>query len=211
MNKEHPLDSSKTRPRSTSRQRLQRFRWWHLLGRARFYLDDTYAVDVRHWQNQSSGEVTAQLYYRGALQDEAKLPASFPVEGGVIEVAMSPYGMKRCHFVSDEAKKGQRPLTPDPASAEGRRARLERRHPLASRAIGAFSILLLLIGLVLLVQQVAVPLLQIPPIAARVGPVEAPISLPVWLNIAVAAITAAAASERALRLRYNWLLDGGGA
>lgn len=124
---------------------------------------------------------------------------------------MSQYGMKRCHFVSHEDKNEERPLTPDPASAEGRRARFERRHPIASRAIGAFLSLLLLIGLMLLVQQVAVPLLQIPPIAARVGPVEAPISLTVWLNIAVAATTAAAASERALRLRYNWLLDGGGA
>jgi hypothetical protein len=54
---------------------------------------------------------------------EAKLPASFPVEGGAIEVAMSAYGIKRCHYVP--ATGAPHPLTAGPASAEGRRARVD--------------------------------------------------------------------------------------
>ncbi|MEE3851767.1 hypothetical protein VZC37_15600 [Gordonia sp. LSe1-13] len=82
---------------------LQRFRWWQLPGRALFYLrcpdgrdHPDYAVDVRHWQNQASGDVTADLYRDGRHHASSTLPAAFPVEAGAIEVAMSGFGIKRC-------------------------------------------------------------------------------------------------------------------
>ncbi|MFG3257327.1 hypothetical protein [Streptomyces sp. NPDC048172] len=194
---------------------LRRFRWWQLPGRALFELALTedhgrtvrYDVDVRHWQNQSSGNVKAQLYRDGRLHAESKIPAVFPVPGGgTIEVAMSGFGIKRCHHVAADG--AERQLTPHPASAEGRRARLDRDHPALSRWIGLCSLSALLVGVGLLVLQIAEPVSEIPPVAARVGSFESPVRLPLWLNIALGAATAMASVERALRLRYHWLLDG---
>jgi hypothetical protein len=192
---------------------LQRFRWWQLLGRALFYLRlardgrrTVYAVDVRHWQNQSSGNVKAHLYLDGRLHAESKIPAAFPVPGGTIEVAMSGFGIKRCHYVAADGV--ERQLVPDPASAEGRRARLDRKHPALSRWIGRLSLIMLLIGASVLALQIIEPVSQIPPVASRIGSFVSPIHLPLWLNIALGLGAATASTERALRLRYNWLLDG---
>ncbi|MEU5836154.1 hypothetical protein ABZ820_21115 [Streptomyces diacarni] len=193
---------------------LQRFRWWHLPGRALFHLPLTqddgrrtmYAIDVRHWQNQSSGNVKAHLYLDGRLHAESRIPAGFPVPGGTIEVAMSGFGIKRCHYVTAQGVEQQ--LAPHPASAEGRRARLDRDHPALSHWIGLCSLILLLIGAGLLVLQIAEPLSRIPPIASRLGNFESPVRLPLWLNITLGAGAALGSMERALRLRYNWLLDG---
>lgn len=190
---------------------LQPFRWWQLPGRALFYLSDReldYAVDVRHWQNQTSGEVTAHLYRDRRHLAESNLPAVFPVEGGLVQVAMSGYGFKRCHFVADDGT--ERQLTPDPSSAEGRRARLDRNHPAASRVVGALSVLMLLIGVATLVVQMAEHLSKIPPVAESIGVFTNPFDIPVWLNIALAVGAALASVERALRLRYHWLLDEAG-
>ncbi|WP_028280833.1 hypothetical protein [Arthrobacter sp. H5] len=195
---------------------LKRFRWWQLLGRALFYLrlshDDghrtVYAVDLRHWGNQSGGEVKAHLYLDDRHHAESKIPAAFPVQGGTVEVAMSAVGVKRCHYVTAGGAEHQ--LSPDPKSAEGRRARLDSEHPALSRSIGSFSVILLIIGVVLLLLQIAGPISQIPPIAERIGTFESPLHLPLWLNIALGAGTAVASMERALRLRYSWLLDGVG-
>ncbi|WP_092627214.1 hypothetical protein [Actinopolyspora mzabensis] len=193
---------------------LQRFRWWQLPGRALFrvrlprpagaHVD--YAVDVRHWQNQGSGEVEAQLYLDDRQYAVSKLPAAFPVEGGTIEVAMSGFGIKRCHYVSADGT--ERQLVPDPRSAEGRRARLARKHPVISRGIGLLSLVLLLIGAFLLLLQIAEPVSQIPPVAQRFGSFESPIRPPLWLNLTLGVSAAVAGTERALRLRYHWLLDG---
>lgn len=187
---------------------LKRFRWWQLPGRALFYFGNAHAIDVRHWQNQSSGDVKARHYVHGRLYAESKMPAVFPIDGGSIEVAMSNFGMKRCHFVAPDGT--EQALTPDTLSAEGRRARFERRHPTASHAVGLLSVIMLLIGLALLAQTIAVPLLQMPPVAERIGHVEPLVVLPLWLTIAVTVATITAATERATRLRYHWFLDAAG-
>ncbi|MFB9687329.1 hypothetical protein [Amycolatopsis plumensis] len=84
---------------------LQRFRWWHLpMGRGLFYLRPspaarrtaTYAVDVRRW----GGEPLAHLYLNDRHQAQSRIPTVFSVKNGVIEVAMSRFGIKRCHFVT---------------------------------------------------------------------------------------------------------------
>jgi hypothetical protein len=192
---------------------LQRFRWWQLPIRSLFWLRPTggdgrvgtYAVDVRHWAQLDDEKVRAHLFVNGRHAAESKLPASFPVEGGAIEVAMSAYGIKRCHYVP--ATDAPHPLTADPASAEGRRARLDAEHPTLSRGIGVVSVLMLVIGLGLNLLQLAEPLSQIPPVAERIGTFESPIRLPLWLNVALGAAAALASTERALRLRYTPLLD----
>ncbi|GAB2604201.1 hypothetical protein [Kribbella endophytica] len=192
---------------------LQRVRWWQSIGRALFYLRLTgdgrqtvYAVDVRHWGNQSSGETTADLYLNGRQHAVCRLPAVFPVEGGIIEVRMSNFGLKRCHYVTDEGAEYQ--LEPDPHSAEGRRARLDHSHPALSRAIGVFSATVLGIAVLLLIPQIVGPFTRIPPVAEHFGVFDSPIHLPAWLNVTIVVVTLLASTERALRLRFNRLLDG---
>ncbi|MBQ1097997.1 hypothetical protein KBY55_18385 [Streptomyces sp. b94] len=45
-----------------------------------------YAVDVRHWQNDSSGNVKADLYLDDGRHAHCGLPVAFPVPGGTVEV-----------------------------------------------------------------------------------------------------------------------------
>ncbi|CAM5676981.1 hypothetical protein ACFV27_02055 [Streptomyces antimycoticus] len=196
---------------------LKRFRWWQMLSRALFYLrlmnDDgrqtVYAVDVRHQhQHQSSGKVIAHLYLDGRHHAESKVPAVFPVQGGTVEVRASAFGLKRCHYVTTERTEHR--LIPDPHSAEGRRARLDRSHPALSRWIGFLSMIVLAIGLLLLILQLTEQVTRAPEGVARyVGTFTSPIDLPAWGNTVVGLCTVAASTERALRLRYHWLLDGG--
>ena len=102
-----------------------------------------------------------------------------------------------------------RQLTPHPRTAEGRRARLDRRHPALSRGIGLLSLLILVVALLLGVPQIIEQITHIPPIAERIGTFTSPISLPSWFNITLVVAALLASTERAMRLRYHWLLDGG--
>ncbi|MBI0377726.1 hypothetical protein JBE27_15940, partial [Streptomyces albiflaviniger] len=188
---------------------LKRFRWWQMLTRALFHLrlmnDDgrqmIYAVDVKH-QNAADGYVKAHLYLDGRHHAESRVPAVFPVQGGTVEVKASGFGLKRCHYVTAEGSELQ--LVPDPASAEGRRARFERSHPALSRWIGFLSVLVLVIGLVLLILQLAEQVTRDPEgFAQYVGTFTSPIDLSAWGNTAVGLVTVAASTERALRLRYH--------
>jgi hypothetical protein len=136
---------------------------------------------------------------------ESKLPAAFPVEGGTIEVEATDFGLRRCHYVT--AAGVERQLVPDPASAEGRRARLGREHPTLSRWIGIFSVVLLVVSLLLLVPQLVEAVTLVPPVAERFGTFESPVDLPVWASSALGLAAVLASTERALRLRHHWLLD----
>ncbi|MDN5687625.1 MAG: hypothetical protein L0G94_13285 [Brachybacterium sp.] len=194
---------------------LRRFRIWQLLSRSLMHLDLSatdgpvrYTVDVRQWKTDDNGYVMVRLYRNGLQHAVSRAPALFPVEGGTIEVAISAFGLKRCHYVT--ANGTARQLDPDHRSAEGRRARFESRRPGLSRVVGALSIVALLVGVALLLQQIAIPILQIPPIAEQIGTVEPLIRLPLWLTITLAITAAVASTERALRLRYHWLLDAAG-
>lgn len=193
---------------------LQRYRWWQPFSRSLFHLQlvgadgtpETWSVDIRHG-GDDNGEVFAQLYRHGVNQARSKLPAEFAVPGGRIEVVTSGYGLRRCHYVGDDGR--ERQLVPDPASAEGRRAQLHRANPGLSRALGGLSWVVLVVGVVLGAPQILETITSIPPIAENFGTFESPIHLPAWLNIALLVGTVLASTERALRLRYHWLLDGG--
>jgi len=161
---------------------------------------------VRHGGDPETGEVRAHLYVGGRLRLESRMPATFPVPGGTIEVARSEFGLKRCHYVGPSGSAV--PLNPEPRSAEGKRLRLERRHPGLSRAIGAVSLVVLAVGLVVLALQLAESILQVPPVVERWGAWESPLSLPWWATTGIGVATVSGAIERALRLRYHWLLDG---
>jgi hypothetical protein len=166
-----------------------------------------YTVDVHHRRRflANDGKGTADLYLDGRHQAESKLPAAFPVPGGAIEVAESPFGLKRCHCVT--AGGDEYPLIPDHTSAEGRRAHLARTHPALSRAISATSVILLVISVLLLVPQLIEVAFKLPPVAARFGTFDSLVSLPAWLNSLLGISTGLASIERALRLRHNRFLD----
>ena len=193
---------------------LPRYRWWQPLSRTLFHLtlptadgaEHTWSVDVRLW-GDDDGAVQADLFLDGAHHARSTVPATFAVPGGVIEVATSNFGLKRCHYVSETGVTRQ--LSPEPSSAEGRRARMEQNHPGLSKAIGALSIVILLAALVLGLPQLVEQITHFPPIAERIGTFTSPISLPSWLNISLTIATVLASVERALRLRNHWLLDGG--
>ncbi len=193
---------------------LKGFRWWQLLVRALFHLrltnDDgrqtVYAVDVRHWQNQASGGVEAHLYLDRRQHAKSRLPAVFPVQGGTIEVRMSAFGLKRCHYVTEEGT--ERQLVPDPCSAEGRRARLDSAHPALGRTIGVLSTVVLVTAVVLLVPQLIEQVTRPAAISQHIGSFTSPLDLPGWANTAIGLSTLVASTERALRLRYSRLLDG---
>ena len=192
-------------------------RWWQLFGRSVMHLDlsgadgtgPRYTVDVRHHGDGHDGEVRARLYRDGRQHAVSKVPAAFPVEDGVVEVAVSAAGLRRCHLVADDGT--ERALVPDARSAGGLRARLERRHPTLSRSIGAVSVLLLVVGLGLNLLQLIEPLSEIPPVAAALGRTfDSPVDLPLWLNVALGLAAGLGSAERALRLRYSGWLDGAG-
>lgn len=192
---------------------LKRFRWWQVFGRALFHIrlstpdgpEREYAVDVRHWGGQGSRRIDAHLYRDGVQQARSKVPAAFPVPGGHIEVALSPFGLRRCHFVANEG--AERPLVPHPRSAEGRRAGLDHAHPTLSRVIGIVSVVLVVAGIGLNLLEALGPISQIPAVADAVGTVESPVDLPLWLNLTLGLGAVLGSTERALRLRHSWLLD----
>ncbi|MGJ9422951.1 hypothetical protein [Aeromicrobium sp. CF3.5] len=161
-----------------------------------------YAVDVQVWGDKN-GEVKAHLYMDGLHHAESKIPARLPVPGGVIEVEVTTFGLKRCHFVSDSGT--ERHLTPHPQSAEGRRAGFERNHPSASRWVGIVSVILILVGGGLAILQIIEPISEVPPLASRFGTFDSPVDLPLWAVIALGAGAVLGSTERALRLQYSWL------
>ncbi|WP_299035018.1 hypothetical protein [uncultured Pseudokineococcus sp.] len=196
---------------------LPPFRWWQVLGRSVMHLDlsgpgqrgPRYAVDVRHGGDGSDGEVRARLYRDGRQEQVSKVPAVFPVAGGVVEVAVSAAGLRRCHHVTDDGT--EHPLVPDSRSAAGHRARLDRHHPALGRSVGVVSVLLLILGLGLNLLQLVEPLSEIPPVAEALGATfDSPVDLPVWLNVALGLGAGLGSAERALRLRYRSWLDGAG-
>lgn len=199
------------RVRAGSGEPLRRYRWWQVLGRSLRSITlrspdgslATYAVDVRHAGDASDGEVRARLYVDGAMRSYAKLPTRFEVPGGHIEVAITGFGLKRCHFVTADGT--ETPLTPDPASAEGRRARLHHRHPTLSAAIGILAAVLVLGGLAVEVPQIVEAISRIPPIADTVGIFTSPWQLPLSVNLAIGLAAVIGSTERALRMRSSWI------
>ncbi|WP_433728110.1 hypothetical protein ACQP2Y_14105 [Actinoplanes sp. CA-051413] len=192
---------------------LKRFRWWQLLTRSLFSLPVdgsagrpvVYAVDVNHLKSNENGDTEAHLYRDGLRHPRARLPAVFPVEGGEIEVETSSFGIRRCHFVTADGIEQQ--LVPDPRSAEGRRARLDREHPALSRWIGTLAVVLVAVPLLFVVPQTLEAISRFPALADRFGVFESPVEAPGWLTIALTISAVVGSTERALRLRYNRWLD----
>ncbi|MBC8090619.1 MAG: hypothetical protein H7Y15_01480 [Pseudonocardia sp.] len=148
----------------------------------------------------------AALYRDGVQISRANLPVTFPVPGGVIEVATNQYGLRRMQYVGDDGS--EHTLRPHPRSQEGLRARFGGRFPRISAAVGVVSVAVLLVGLAVSLTLVAEGLTRIPAVAGHVGTFTSPIHLPGWARTALPIAGAAAATERALTLRNRWVLGG---
>lgn len=59
------------------------------------------------------------------------------------------------------------------------------------------------------VPQIIEQVTHIPWVAENVGTFTSPFHLPAWANISLFLATLVASTERALRFRYNRILDGG--
>ncbi|SIT78839.1 hypothetical protein SAMN05880545_1937 [Microbacterium sp. RU33B] len=204
-------DRSARRVRLGAGEPLTRFRWWQIFSRSllRLTVVDTrgatsvYAVDVRKAGDGHDGRVRARLYRDGSLVALSTLPARFAVPGGHIEVAVGGFGLRRCHYVRTDGSTS--PLTPDPASAEGRRADLRRRHPRVSAMLGTMSFLFVFAGLCITVPQLAETITRIPPVAASIGVFQSPVQLPLGMNLLIGAAAVLGSTERALRMRSGWI------
>lgn len=207
----HALAARRVRPGAG--EPLPRFRWWQLLGRSLRTLTlrtpegavTTFSVDIRRAGDLSDGEVRARLYRDGSLAAYSRMPARFAVPGGHIEVAVGTFGLRRCHFVPDGG--GEVPLTPDPASAEGRRARLHRERPRVSRVVGLVSTAFVLLGLCVAVPQILQELSQVPAVADSIGTFTSPVRPSPVGNVLIGIAAVLGSTERALRMRSSWLDD----
>lgn len=193
--------------------RMKRFRLWQLFTRSLFAVDlaeesgdrHLFEVDVRHGRDSSSTRRPAALYRDGVQVLAGNLPVAFPVPGGVIEVATSQYGVKRMHLVGHDGL--EHVLRPHPRSLEGQRARLGRRFPRTSAAIGVVGLVVLLVGLAVSLSLAAEQVTRVEVVAQYVGTFTAPIRLPGWANLTLTIAAALAATDRALRLKSTWMAD----
>ncbi|MCI2958426.1 hypothetical protein MN032_12050 [Agromyces atrinae] len=71
------------------------------------------------------------------------------------------------------------------------------------------SVTILLVSLVLGVPQLLELVTSIDWVAENIGTFTSPIHLPSAVNVTLIVASIIASTERALRLRYHWLLDGG--
>jgi hypothetical protein len=203
------LQLAKVKPGDGSR--LRPYRVWQLFSRSLFGLEladasggrHVYEVDVRHMADSTTTRRPAALYRDGVQIHCANVPVAFPVPGGVIEVATSPYGLKRMHYVRDDGS--VRMLRPHPRSTEGLRARFDQRFPRTSTSIGAVAVGVLLVGLAVTLSVTVEGITRIPVVAEHVGAFTSPIRLPGWTKVALPVAGFVAALERSLMLRNQWL------
>lgn len=190
---------------------LQDYRFWQLFSRSLFVLDHpggsghVFEVDVRLTADSTTTTSPASLYRDGVQVARANVPVAFPVPGGVVEVATSPYGVKRIHYVAEDGR--EQVLRPHPRSQEGLRARFAERFPRASALVGAVAVAVILVGLAVTIPQGVETLTRIPLVAEHVGTFTSPISLAAWANTTLLVAGVLASLERAVSLRHHWLLD----
>ena len=143
------------------------------------------------------------LLYRNGIQDRVQRGKSrFELpDGSQIEVALSTYGVRRAHLVLPDGSEQQ--LEPAPGSGERWRSDLERDHPGLSRALGVLSWAIVVVALILQLPQLA----EVGADLTGWYEFTSPVNLPAWMNTPLTVAGVLAGSERALRLRYHWLLD----
>ena len=122
----------------------------------------------------------------------------YEVPGGIIEVETTSYGVKRIHYITDT---DEVQLIPDKYSLEGKRANFDSKFPAASKWVGYFAIVILIIGLIIGVPAMLELVTRWDLVADNYGTFTSPFQFPEWLNITLLVISLLAATERALSLK----------
>ncbi|MEQ3552899.1 hypothetical protein WIS52_20725 [Pseudonocardia nematodicida] len=193
---------------------IQRYRFWQLFARSVFAIrlpdgaggEHLYEVDVRHGADSTSKRPPAALYRDGVQVARATLPVTFPVPGGLIEVATNQYGLKRMHYLRDD--RTEHLLTPLAHSTEGLRARFGERFPFASAVLGVVAVVLLVGVLAVQAMSGLDALTNIEAVAAHTGDFTTPLPLTWQVNFALIGVGLVAGFERAATMRHNRLLGG---
>lgn len=188
---------------------LQRYRPWQLFSRSLFGIElqeHRYEVDVRHTADSTTRRSPASLYRDGVQIRRATLPVTFPVPGGVIEVATNQYGLRRMHYLRDDGT--DHVLRPDPRSQEGMRARFGDRFPRTSAVLGVVAVVVLLAVLAVGLLRGVEALTRVEIVAQHVGTFTSPIHLTGWMTVALPLAGLVAGLERAMTLRHHWLIRG---
>ena len=188
---------------------LKPYRLWHIFTRSLFHIEiindmnekTTYAINCKYFVE----EPRADLYHNGKHIAYSKLPATFPVENGFIEVEHGGYGVNRIHYAADKEEAFS--IYPDKRSIRGLRMWMDKRFPRISRLMGIIAIIVLLVSIALSLPQLIDTITKIPWITENIGRFESPIAFPIWANIAIFVAAAIAGVERTLMLRKHWLID----
>lgn len=194
---------------------LKPYRLWHIFTHSLFHITITkenneqvnYALKSRYFADDSSVDL-----YRGTTHIAySTLPATIPLENGILEVKSGGSGINKIHYLTDEAETFS--IYPDKRSVRGWRLGLHRRAPFVSTCLGLLAAAILLTSLALGLPQIVEQLTEIPWVAEHIGTFQSPINLSIWLNVVIGVATGFAATERALMLQSHWLIDmetGGG-
>jgi hypothetical protein len=180
---------------------LRAVRGWQWLWRGVFGTEHGGArwdveVDYLDWDEK------VHLYRDGVQERVQRGTSSFTLDDGArIEVAWSSFGLRRAHLVRFEGTQVQ--LTPAPGTAERWRADLDRERPALSRGLATVSWAVLAVALLIQVPQ----LLELGANVTGWYEFASPVALPAWLNTPLSVAGLLAALERALRLRFHWLID----
>ncbi|MFB4211495.1 hypothetical protein ACE1TH_06195 [Shouchella sp. JSM 1781072] len=188
---------------------LKPYRLWHIFTHSLFHITITkenneqvhYALKSRYFADDSS----VDLYHGKTHVAYSTLPASIPIENGILEVKSGGSGINQIRYRTDKAETFS--IYPDKRSVRGWRLGMHRHFPVISNCLGLLAILVLLASLALGLPQIVEQISEIPWIAEHIGTFQSPINLPVWLNVAIGLATGFAATERALMLRSHWLID----
>lgn len=191
MAKEKPGDGSALAPLA----------WWHFVYRTVHgtqHAGTRWEIDVDFFDIDEK----IRLYRDGRLDRIQRSKARFELDDGArIEAALSTYGLRRGHLVLPDGT--ERRLTPAPRTAERWRADLERDHPTVSRRLAAVSWTVLALALLLQIPQI----LEMGSEMTGWYAFTSPITLPGPVNATLTVAGVLAGLERALRMRYHWLLD----
>lgn len=178
------------------------FRRWHGLWRSAYEFEHAgrdYLVDIHYF----AWEHCVRLYEDGvrvAVGDESL--EHILDDGSVVEVKLSTYGTRHARLRHLGVLHD---FTPVAGSSEAWRDHMHEKHPVASRAVGAVSWTVLAVAAILLIPQLWQVLAEF---VDALDPDAVPyVDLPPWANTGLTVAGVMAGIERALRRRYNPLLD----
>lgn len=183
---------------------FKQLHWWEIMTRSVFYLQinsDQYAVEVYFFRFEDN----IMVYKNGEQVSMGTESMKYQAGDGLIEIALSDYGVKRMHYVREASQDEM--LIPDKQSAEGLRYKFGHKFPRVSKWMGVIAIAVLLVSVVLWIPQIVELLAGWDILERYIGGFQSPVNLSGWLNMALVVLSVLAITERTLTIKYHWLID----